>query len=236
MPASERRCRLTLLLVVAAFLALAAPASAVPPPPPAGGPPGAASPPPPLVDPSPAPYDAGTKSKARKPPARLRSKRRSGRVTGGAAQGPNYWDSSQAWFRCVNLYSPTTQTLNLRWHTYNGSVRWIYWRVWMQTSWNDPAIKGIYWKSPGGWYPRPSPLWGPNRMNGFGIVELQQNQGGSFSNDPWYWDDEVLLGYNMYARAWAELWVWNGSSWNYGVGVVRPDISTADAPGWCFNT
>jgi hypothetical protein len=152
----------------------------------------------------------------------------------GKAAGPSYWPGDQAWMQCANFGHPKDEYVNLRWHTWNGSVRWIYWRVWIQAYFIDGDVAGWHWKSPDGWNTT-VPWYGPYRMNGFGIVEFQQNQGGAFSNDPWWWDSDVLLSFNYYTRAVAQLWVWNGA-WSQGVAVAPNDISSAGAPGWCDYT
>lgn len=152
----------------------------------------------------------------------------------GRAAATSYWPGSQAWMSCANLSHPTDEYVNLRWHTYDGSVRWIWWRVWIQAYFTDGDAAGWHWKSPDGWNTS-VPWYGPYRMNGYGIVEFQQDQGGAFSNEPFRWRSDVFLSYHYYTRAVAQLWVWTGT-WNQGTAVVPNDISTSTAPGWCDYT
>jgi hypothetical protein len=153
------------------------------------------------------------------------------------------WAYDQVKLVCGDIYYGNSNTLLVELHTPDFSTRWVYWKVWMQTYWDDPHgfVNGWYWRNPAGWDPTPSPLYPeasygrPYRINGFGIVDLSQYGGGVTTNTPWSWSENWSLGYNMYARAFLQLYVWDGAAWVSQVHPVQTTGSPTDAPGYCYN-
>jgi hypothetical protein len=184
------------------------------------------------------------------PPARLKLTVTRARVTVRAAAASramlaadDTWAFDQVKLVCGDIYSGNLNILTVTLHTSDFSTRWVYWKVWMHTYWDDPhgVVKGWYWRNPAGWEPAASPLYPeasygmPFRINGIGIVDLSQDGGGVIIWSPWTWPENWGLGYNMYARAFLQLYVWDGAAWVSQVHPVQTTGSPTDAPGYCFN-
>jgi hypothetical protein len=156
------------------------------------------------------------------------------------AAASSIWNGDQAWLVCGDLYHPESAEMLLNWHTLDGTTRYIYWQVWMESWWEDPegVFRGRYWKTPSGWGTS-SPLYGRYRENQYGIVELEYDQfspfgGSTIVASQWWWQDQYPMGYHVWVRGWARLWTWTGTGWGQVTYPMSPTSPTTDAPGYCY--